>query len=303
MNKKSLLAAVLTFFLALNGYAQNDSGALPQEEDPEAQLRAFLDGFSWQTEGEGELGEWATLEIPNGYAFLSGGQASDLIQALGNPRSEYDGLISRGDLDWFVIFQFDPSGYVKDDEKDELDADKLLEDLREIQVYQNEYRQEQGMEPMYIEGWEVEPRYNERTNNLEWGLLVRSQSSTSPSVNYRTKLLGREGLMDVTLVCSPDQLDYVLPDYQDLLLGHVYKEGKSYADYRQGDKIAEYGLTALIAGGAMYGAAKLGLLGSIMAFGKKFLKFIIAGAVAIGMAFKKFFARMAGREIREDTNQ
>lgn len=108
--------------------------------------------------------------------------------------------------------------------------------------------------------------------------------------------------MNVTLVCNPEDLDSILPIYQDLLVGHNYNAGKSYAEYRDGDNIASYGLTALIAGGALYGAAKLGLLGNLILFFKKGFKLIIVGLVALGVAIKKFFARLAGREVVDTTD-
>lgn len=258
-----------------------------------------MQSLAWQTDGTGELKEWSSIEIPRGYRYLNGEDAARLMQAYGNLPSKYEGLIATDDLSWIVLFQFDPSGYVKDDEKDELDADALLEQMKENQISGNRYREEQGLQPMYIDGWAMEPRYNEYTNNLEWGLLLRTGNSEQ-FVNYETKLLGREGVMEVTLICDLNEMESILPTYQDLLLGHQYKEGKSYAEYKQGDKIAEYGLTALIAGGAIYGAAKLGFLGGIIAFGKKFLKFIVIGLVAVGAAIKKFFSRMSGREIVEE---
>lgn len=280
--------------------AQDAEPALtPEQAEAQAQWQAFLDSLGWQTDGAGELSKWSTISIPQGYRFLEGSDAARLMEAYGNLPDEYEGLIAVNDLDWLVLFEFDDSGYVKDDEKDELDADTLLAALREGQEASNAYRAEQGLEPMYVDGWAVEPRYNEITNNLEWGLLLRTGSS-GQFVNYKTKLLGRDGLMDVTLICDLDDLQAILPSYQDLLLGHQYKEGRSYAEYRKGDKLAEYGLTALIAGGAAYGAAKLGLLSSIMVFFKKFLKFIVIGLVAIGAGIKKFFSRMAGKEVRDE---
>lgn len=300
MITKALPAALISLLFANTLPAQDEAAAPDAQAEAQAQFQAFLDSLAWQTEGYGDLEEWATIEIPNGYRYLNGNDADKLMQAWGNLPSEYEGMIATDDLDWLVLFQFDPSGYVKDDEKDELDADALLDQMIANQERGNDYRREQGLQPMYIDGWAMEPRYNQRTNNLEWGLLLRSGDNPNQFVNYETKLLGREGVMEVTLICDLEDMDMILPTYQDLLLGHNYKDGKSYADYKQGDKIAEYGLTALITGGAIYGAAKLGLLGSIMAFGKKFLKFIIIGLVAIGAAFKKFFARMAGREVREE---
>lgn len=302
MNTKRFLATLLSLVFAGALSAQDEAAAADAQAEAQAQFDAFINSLAWQTDGLGELKEWSTIEIPNGYRYLNGKDTDTLMQAWGNLPSEYEGMVATDDLGWLVLFQFDPSGYVKDDEKDELDPDALLEQMMENQARGNEYRREQGLQPMYIDGWAMEPRYNERTNNLEWGLLLRSGNDPKQFVNYETKLLGRDGVMEVTLICDLENMQMILPTYQDLLLGHLYKDGKSYADYKQGDKIAEYGLTALIAGGAVYGAAKLGLLGSIMAFGKKFLKFIIIGLVAIGAAIKKFFSRMAGREIKEDTN-
>lgn len=308
MKAKSLLPLLaLLASCAAPLFAQDETTAAAEQAQAEAQAQwdAFMQSLAWKDEGTGELKEWATIEIPRGYRYLDGADAARLMQAWGNLPSEYEGLVATNDLDWLVLFQFDPSGYVKDDEKDELDADKLLEQMKENQAAGNRYRQEQGLPPMYIDGWAMEPRYNEYTNNLEWGLLLRTGDNPQQFVNYETKLLGREGVMEVTLICDFEDMQMILPDYQELLLGHQYKEGKSYAEYRQGDKIAEYGLTALIAGGAVYGAAKLGFLGGILAFGKKFFKFIVIGLVAVGAGLKKFFSRMSGREIVEqpkDTN-
>ena len=55
--------------------------------------------------------------------------------------------------------------------------------------------------------------------------------------------------------------------------------------------MAKYGLTALVAGGAALGAAKLGLFAKFGLIFKKFLKFIIIGLVAIGASIKKLFSR------------
>lgn len=302
MNPIRLIPTLLScLLLAATLNAQDETPPIDEATArAQAEFQAFVDGLPWVADGVGDLEQWATIEIPSGYRYLNGIDADKLMQAYGNLPSKYDGMVASHDLDWFVLFQFDPSGYVKDDEKDELDADNLLAQMKENQVASNRYRAERGLEPMYLDGWAMEPRYNERTNNLEWGLLLRSGNSPQ-FVNYETKLLGREGVMEVTLVCDLEAMQAILPSYQDLLLGHAYKEGKSYAEYRQGDRIAEYGLSALIAGGALYGAAKLGFLGTIMAFGKKFLKLIVIGLVAIGAALKKFFARLSGREVKEDS--
>lgn len=292
MIKNPLASTVFTLcFLAASLFAQTD-----EQAEAQMQFDQFVESLQWQAEGRGDLKDWATIEIPSGFRFLDGTDADTLLQAFGNLPDTYEGLIAVDDIDWFVLFQFEDSGYVNDDEKDELDADKLLKSLQESDGPNNEYRQQQGIEPLYTEGWAMEPRYNHLTNNLEWGIILRSESG-GRSVNYLTKMLGRDGIMNVTLVCDPEDLDAILPVYQDLLLGHTYKDGKSYAEYRDGDNVASYGLTALIAGGALYGAAKLGFLGNLILFFKKGFKFIIIGIIAVGAGIKKFFARMAGRDV------
>lgn len=143
-------------------------------------------------------------------------------------------------------------------------------------------------------GWAKEPFYNPDTNNLEWAIRFKSEGAEEETVNYRTKLLGRKGVMDVVLVCDPEELDGVLPRYQSLLWGFSYNSGQKYAEYKDGDKLAEYGLTALVVGGAAAVGAKLGLFAWLAVALKKFGKFIIVGVVAIGVFLKKIFVGNKG---------
>ncbi|MGZ0655184.1 DUF2167 domain-containing protein [Coraliomargarita sp. W4R53] len=290
MNLRFLNIALISILASTLGlFAQNaqDEPELTAAEE-EAAFLEYLSQYHWQAQGSGELGSWATVEIPSGFRFLGGEETDQLMQAFGNLPDVYEGMLGVPNMDWFVLFQFQDTGYVKDDEKDDLNAAKLLRDIQEGDEASNEYRRQNGLEALYTVGWAIKPRYNEQTNNLEWGLLLRGESG-GESVNYNTKLLGRDGIMNVTLVCDPDDLDSILGTYQNLLVGYNYQSGKSYAEFEEGDKIAEYGLTALIAGGALYGAAKLGVLANLVLFFKKGFKFIIAGVVAIGAGIKKFF--------------
>jgi uncharacterized membrane-anchored protein len=64
--------------------------------------------------------------------------------------------------------------------------------------------------------------------------------------------------------------------------GFTYVPGQTYGEFKPGDKIAEYGLAALVAGGAGVFAAKTGLFA-------KLWKFILAGLAAIGAFLNKLF--------------
>lgn len=252
------------------------------EEDPLAQ-------FAWQMEGQGKLGTRATLEIPQGFRFLEAAEASRLVEAMGNLTSRKEvGLIATHDLEWFVVFFFDDVGYVKDDEKDELDADDMAESMAENLQYSNEERRDRGLEELSFDGWAIPPRYNETSNRLEWAHRLRS--ATGVSVNYNTRVLGRHGVMRVILVTDPELLEATLPQYNSLMSGFDFTNGERYAEYRAGDKIAEYGLIALVAGGGAAVAAKTGLLTALVAFFKKGAKLIIVGLAAVAAFVKKLFS-------------
>ena len=76
--------------------------------------------------------------------------------------------------------------------------------------------------------------------------------------------------------------------------GFSYVEGQRYAEFREGDKVAKYGLTALIAGTGAFAAAKMGLFGKLgLLFAKlgKGAILLVVGALA---AVKKIFGKIFG---------
>jgi uncharacterized membrane-anchored protein len=103
--------------------------------------------------------------------------------------------------------------------------------------------------------------------------------------------------MDVDLIASPTQYASITGTFNSLMSGFHYTQGNRYSDFAKGDKVAKYGLTALILGGGAAVALKTGLLA-------KFWKFIVMGIVAIGAAIKKFFQTIFGKEEKiEDPNE
>jgi uncharacterized membrane-anchored protein len=100
--------------------------------------------------------------------------------------------------------------------------------------------------------------------------------------------------MEVVLIVEPDQLQKTLPAFRGLLADYSFQSGQSYAEYRSGDKIAKYGLAALILGGTAVGAAKLGLFAWLAVFFKKAGKLIIVAFVAVIAFFKKLLGRLFG---------
>ena len=96
------------------------------EEAAAAQkFKQFVDSLDWKTEGEGPLGSMATLKVPAGYRFTGGAGTIKLMEVYGNLTNGSElGYIAPLDMGWFAVFEFQDCGYVKDDEKNKLDADK-----------------------------------------------------------------------------------------------------------------------------------------------------------------------------------
>ncbi len=239
------------------------------------------------------LGTVAQAAVPAGFTFLDGQGTRAFLKAQGEPVSgrEVGFMISTNK--WGVFFIFDPSGYVKDNDKAELDADKLLAAIKQGTAEANKVRQSNGKPPIEVVGWEVPPRYDATTHNLEWA--IRATSQGEPFLNYNTRLLGRKGVMEVVLAVDPENLSQTLPAFRSLLSGFSFQSGQTYAEYRPGDKVAKYGLGALVVGGAAVGAAKLGLFAWAAVLFKKAWKLIIVAFAAVAAFFRKLFSRRASR--------
>jgi uncharacterized membrane-anchored protein len=238
----------------------------------------------WQKgPGTGDLGTTAQVQVPAGYVFAGAADTRTIMEANQNPTTGRElGFVAPAGEDWFAVFEYDEVGYVKDDEKSNLDAVALLESIKAGTEAGNKERARRGWPTMTIIGWETPPRYDEVTHNLEWA--VRAESEGQPVVNYNTRLLGRGGVMEVTLVTDPALLAETLPKFKTMLSGFGFVQGQKYAEFRPGDKMAAYGLTGLIAGGGVAVAAKSGLF-------KWLWKVLVAAAIGVGALFKKIFSR------------
>ena len=276
-----------------------------QESDREARRRAF-ESIEW-AEGpvQGSLGTVADVRVPAGCRFTGREGAESFLIATENPPSgDEEGVLvctDGGDearrQSWFVVFSYDPSGYVKDDEKGKLDADAILATLREGTEAGNKERRARGWETLTLEGWVRPPYYDSATHNLTWSTRGRAES-TGASVNHSVRLLGRGGVLHADLVLEPEQLASALERFDDVIAGTEFRAGNTYAEWRSGDKVAEYGLTALVAGGACAAAMKLGLFGKLwkllLAFALAAKKLIVLVVVAIGGGLRSLFRKKGG---------
>jgi uncharacterized membrane-anchored protein len=260
-------------------HAEDTSAEGAQEPPSEFQSLDWHNGPSTEA-----IGSKATIDIAEEMAFLDAAGTEKFLRLTGNiPSPNHYVLVSKQG-NWWAIFNFDDSGYVKDDEK--IDADELLKTLKDSDEAGNEERKRLGISPLYTEGWQVPPHYDTVTKRLEWGLKLRSNEGIV--LNYTVRLLGRTGVMNATLVSSPETLDKDVASFKTALAGYEFIGGQRYAEFQPGDKVAEYGLAALVLGGGAAIAAKTGFLA-------KFWKLIVIAFVGLFAAIGKFFKRLVGK--------
>ena len=280
------------------GHAQPYAPKPPTTEEDRAAEReaAWKAAVAAATRGPASipLRNEATLALPAGMVFIPQAEATRLSRAVGNqPGAALAGIVTTlsDKDDWFVYVSWLADGYVRDDEAKDLDADTVLQGLRDGVDEGNKDRQARGFPELEVVGWNQPPQYDSAAHQLSWSLALKEKGAADgdPVVNYNTRALGRDGYFSVNLVTNQASFAQDRGVATTLLSGLAYDGGKRYADFDSStDHVAEYGLMALIGVAA---AKKLGMLALGAAF---LLKFAKLGILAVGgglVAVRRFFRR------------
>jgi len=250
------------------------------------QLATEIANLPWQSYPTvGAIGSTAQVALTNDLQFLAASGSRRFLELNGNPPRDGNYTLAPRSLDWFAVFTFEPIGYVKDDER--LDPDELLRILREQNAAGAAERRRLQIPVLTLDGWVAPPHYDAETHRLEWGVRLKTDDGQTVS-NYTVRLLGRAGVMNAVLVSDPQNLSDDIAQFKDALRGFAFVPGQKYAEFRQGDHVAEYGLAALVVGGAAAAASKSGALKGLV---KLIGVAVLGGLGAIGALFRRLFGR------------
>lgn len=239
------------------------------------------------------VGEQATLQLPEGFSYVPKSQTQRVLKAFdgkGDPTVEGMILPQSDEENWMMVVGYEAAGYIKDDDAKDWDADELLNNLKEGTKAANEERQARGIPQLEVVGWAQVPTYSANDHHLLWSASAREvgSSDTNYTINYNTLVLGREGYVSMNMVTDAQNVDRLKPVASQLLSAMKFNAGKSYGEYQEGtDKVAAYGLAALVAGAA---AKKLGFFAMAALFVAKFAKvglLALGGLLAAGSHFFK----------------
>lgn len=242
-----------------------------------------------------KLRDQATLKLPFGYVWIPEPAAGQYMKAVGNHPGERElGLIfpEADSENWVIVAEYDKAGYIKDDEAKNWDVDGMFKNLKEGTEAANEDRRAKGFPELEIVGWVEKPTYTADTHRLIWSMSARHKGAASDepiSINYNTYALGREGYITLNLITGLQDIARDKQHAQTLLAALSFDEGKRYADFNSStDKVAEYGVAALV-GGLV--AKKIGMFALAAGFFAKFAKVILLTVAGVGAAVRKFFGK------------
>lgn len=227
------------------------------------------------------------LTIPEGYVFLDKANTAKFDEIWQNLSSGNEVMVAPESLDWSAYLEFADEGYVKDDEK--IDAAALLKTLKDNTEEANKERKSRGWAELHIIDWASPPAYNQATKRLEWATVLESEGGRG--ANFFTKILGRRGYTSLVMVSSVQDMPAAEAELNKVLAGYRFNDGETYAEYKPGDKVAEYGLAALVLGGAAAIATKKGFWAVLASFFAAAWKFIIAAVIGAGAWLKNLFKK------------
>jgi uncharacterized membrane-anchored protein len=266
--------------------------SVPAAEEPSAarsEYQQALSKLNWvRGPAKADLFGKASIQVPEGYVFLNPADTAKFMTLNQNLSGEREYLLAPDDLHWFGVFSFSDDGYVKDDEK--IDASGILSSIKENTEEANKERRNKGWGQMHITGWKIPPYYDPETKRLEWAIDANDDNG-SAVVNFNTRILGRGGVTSAVLVADPGTLDKAVVEFKQSIKAYDYNAGERYAEYKPGDKVAEYGLAALVGGGAAAVAVKTGLWKTIVAAAVAGWKVIVAAVVGAFAWISKRFKR------------
>ncbi|CAN5822490.1 DUF2167 domain-containing protein [soil metagenome] len=301
--KKILFTLVATAIVVGSLYAKEptDSAQLAFEKQLKY-IDSVQGAMRWETNAVTLSNGIAKLNLSKDFKFLNATQSQFILHDLwGNPpRTDVLGMIFPAnsgpytDSSFAFIITYEEDGYVKDKDADKIDYDDMFKDIKSGETDINAKRAADGYEAIHMIGWAQKPFYDKTNKVLHWAKELKFSEEEASTLNYEVRVLGRKGILSLNAIAAMNELPLVKANINDVLKIPEFTDGNRYADFDEStDKVAEYGIGALVAGGIL---AKTGVLAMIGKFLLAAWKFIAIGLVALWGAIKKFFTGKKKKE-------
>ena len=268
------------------------------DEAASSKVQQFIDGLHFQTGTVNVSGAHATLTLTPQFRYLGAADAQSVLTRLwGNPPdSGVLGMLvptaaplSDPEKSWAVVITYSDDGHISDADAAKMDYDKMLKEMQQATHEENPERKKQGYPELELVGWAQSPHYDAASNKLYWAKELAFSDGHEHTLNYDIRALGRGGYLSLNAVAGMSQLPMVETEMQKVLAMTSFDAGARYTDFNAStDKVAAYGIGALVAGAI---AAKAGLFAKLLVLLVAAKKFIVVGVLALAAGVKKLFSR------------
>lgn len=292
MNRILLAGLPAVLFLLAAAAGATNQGLYPETEealDAEFAKLIWLEGPSSYKLASSN----SAVTLDTGRSMLVGPDAERLLFLMNAvPFPNTEALLYDDESGVMVTFEFFEEGFVKDGDWTDVDASQLLEDIRAGTEDANREREKYGIATMTVRGWAEEPNYDAETNTVRWAIeFAEGEGST---INATALSLSRSGYERLTWVGSREQYAQLGGLLTTALDNHAFDDGHRYADFKDGDKVAAYGVAALVAAatGAKLGKGVIAVVAAVaIVFLKKGWIIILLALGGTGVWIRKLFGR------------
>lgn len=292
-NKLVLLLIICTpFFIR----AETDTTAIEMDsaalENAIMHIDSIVNSLDYKSGKISLKTDLATINVPAGFLFLEGKDARYILEDVwGNPEdTEILGILVPEGVNmlaaesWAIVYTYEEDGHVEDDDAEDYDYNELLDEMKTQTVDGSVERVKMGYQAISLIGWAKAPFYDKTTHKLHWAKELKFGDDSINTLNYNIRMLGRKGVLVMNIVSGMDNIKTVETKIDAILLSTNFNTGSRYEDFDSSiDKVAEYGIGGLIAGGIL---AKTGMLAKIGIFLVKGWKIIAIAVVGLIAAFK-----------------
>lgn len=209
----------------------------------------------------------------------------------GNDTVENDLLIlDNTNYDYSIYINYNDNGYVSIDDWQDVDADDLMQDLKDT-----------AKKDVIDVQWIFKPKISKK--NYVTFSYETSWENGDKTLETNIISLGRNGHHKIVFVSNldvfkPDELENFAIGFADTI---KFKEGYRYSDYKSGDKTAAVGIGGLVAGSlGVKALAKAGVMAKLLGFAVKFWWVILAPIVAFFTFLNKKNAPVKTRSVKTE---
>ncbi len=282
--------------LSIQNVLSEEQALTSEQEQYLAEIKQLWNSLNRQ-HGDIELPNGvASLSVPESFYYLNPTDSEKvLVEIWGNPPgagAETLGMLFPSDTTpfdaeaWGVTIEYEEDGYVSDDDADDINYDELLVQMKAESEEASKQRVEYGYEAIELVGWASEPFYDKTSHKLHWAKEIKFGDQEVNTLNYNIRVLGRQGVLVLNFIADMNQKPLIDSKLDTVLALAEFNQGSRYEDFDPSiDKVAAYGLGALVAGKVI---AKTGFFALALVFLKKFGVLLVVG---IGALFGKLFKR------------